>query len=371
LEVICRTTGMGFSSVARVTEKRWIACAVRDEIAFGLRAGGELPVATTLCDEVRDRDEIIAIDEVATDPKYQQHPCPQRYGFPSYISVPIRREDGSFFGTLCAIDPKPARVTAPEIIGMFTLFAELISFHLQLQDRLDMKEQEVLNERETAELREQFIAVLGHDLRNPLSAISASADALALAPSDESGELAALIQRSCARMSGIVANLLDFARGRLGGGLMIERECQVNVAPMLRHVIDEMRVAWPTRVIEIDVRNLEQVSCDIGRVAQLFSNLLANALIHGDPSAPVKVHAHSDSLGFELSVTNDGEFIRPDVISRLFQPFTRTDSDLKGTGLGLGLYIASQIALAHRGTLDVDSNTSQTRFTFKIPSVGA
>jgi len=109
LEVVCRTTGLGFAAVARVTEDRWIACAVRDEIAFGLQPGGELEVKTTICDEIRGSGRPVVIDHVAADEIFCGHPTPRTYGFQSYISVPIIRPDGRFFGTLCAIGPgRPA-----------------------------------------------------------------------------------------------------------------------------------------------------------------------------------------------------------------------------------------------------------------------
>ena len=119
LEVVCRTTGMGFAAVARVTDDRWIACAVHDEIRFGLGPGGELKVETTICHEIRASGQPVVIDHVAEDQAFCGHPTPAMYGFQSYISVPIRRPNGAFFGTLCAIDPRPARLNRPETVGMF------------------------------------------------------------------------------------------------------------------------------------------------------------------------------------------------------------------------------------------------------------
>lgn len=136
LEVVCRTTGMGFAAIARVTEDKWVACAVRDEIEFGLKTGGELKIETTICDEIRKSGEAVVIDHVDGDENYAGHPTPLMYGFQSYISMPIIDRDGNFFGTLCAIDPKPAKLKNPETIGMFKLFAELISFHLNLAEQL-------------------------------------------------------------------------------------------------------------------------------------------------------------------------------------------------------------------------------------------
>src|SRR5579862_8618365 len=150
LEVVCRTTGLGFSAVARVTESRWIACAVRDEIAFGLGPGGELDVESTICDAIRRSGEPVIIENVAQDEVYCNHATPARYGFQSYASFPIYCRDGGFFGTLCAIDPRPARLKAPETIAMFKLFAELIGMHLDAQDRAAASEAALLDEREAA-----------------------------------------------------------------------------------------------------------------------------------------------------------------------------------------------------------------------------
>lgn len=140
LDILCRTTGMGFAAVARVTEDRWIACAVRDLIGFGLQPGGELDVATTICREVRQARSAVLIDHVAEDATYCGHPTPAMYGFQSYISVPIMRRNGDFFGTLCAIDPRPARVNTPETAGTVRLFADLIAAQLDADERLAMAE---------------------------------------------------------------------------------------------------------------------------------------------------------------------------------------------------------------------------------------
>ncbi len=137
LDVVCRVTGMGFAAVARVTSDRWIACSVKDDIQFGLKPGGELKVETTICHEIRQSGEAVIIDHVAENAQYRAHHTPLQYGFQSYISMPIVLPDGTFFGTLCAIDPRPARLKTPETIGMFKLFAELIAFHLDANAKLD------------------------------------------------------------------------------------------------------------------------------------------------------------------------------------------------------------------------------------------
>jgi signal transduction histidine kinase len=368
LEVVCRTTGMGFSAVARVTEERWIACGVRDEIKFGLMPGGELKLETTICNEIRASGQPVIIDHVAQDPAFAAHHTPALYGFQSYISMPIILPDGSFFGTLCAIDPRPARVNTPETIGMFKLFAELIAFHLDAHSKLTASEALLLTERQGAELREQFIAVLGHDLRNPLAAIDAGARLLLRTPLNERAtSVVGQMQASVMRMSGLITNVLDFARGRLGGGLFLERRANVQLKPMLDLVVAELQATAPTRSIETDFTQLGPVDCDSGRVGQLFSNLLGNALIHGAQDKPLAVRAATGDGVFELTVSNQGEPIPPGTIEQLFKPFVRASARPHQQGLGLGLYIASEIAKAHGGTLTASSAGGETHFTFRMP----
>ncbi len=369
LDVVCRVTGMGFAAVARVTENRWIACAVRDDIAFGLQPGGELKVETTICNEIRGTGLPVAIDHVSSDQDFCGHPTPRMYGFQSYISMPIFRRNGAFFGTLCAIDPKPAKLKTPHVMGMFRLFADLIGFHLEAQERLASSEAALLDERQTSELREQFIAVLGHDLRNPLAAIDAGTRLLgrSLQLDNKTQTIVAHIQDSVRRMGGLIDNVLDLARGRLGGGLSLDRSIDVPLGPVLEQVVNELRAGWPERQVDLAIDLLGPVNCDPARIAQLLSNLLANALKHG-ADKPVSVRASVRDGMFELSVANKGDAIPPEVIKRLFEPFYRPLTGANKEGLGLGLYIASAIAHAHRGTLDATSTGDETRFVFRMPA---
>jgi len=368
LEVICRITGMGFSAVARVTEERWVCCAVRDEIAFGLAPGGELTVETTICNEIRQNGQAVVIDHVTEDDVYCGHPTPAMYGFQSYISTPIMLPDGRFFGTLCAIDPKPARVKAPEIVGMFKLFAELIADQIVATERLATTEASLIDERKMAELRDQFIAVLGHDLRNPLASISAGVRLVQRAKTaDQIADIYSMMEKSVTRMSRLIEDVLDFARGKLGAGLNVSRSLEPLTAD-LQQVIDEQRSIFPDRQIDAAIALDEPVDCDPARIARLFSNLLANALSHGEQTGVVKVDATARGGVFELSVANSGPAIPPAAIKSLFKPFYRAAVGPSREGLGLGLYICSEIARAHGGTLDVASTPAQTRFTFRMPT---
>ena len=183
LQVICRTTGLRYAAVARVTEDRWVCLAAQDELQFGLTPGWELQVQTTICHEIHGHGREVAIDHVAEDPAWRNHPTPALYGFQSYISVPIKRADGGFFGTLCAIDPNPCALNNDSVRGMFRLFAQLIAHELELHGHLQAVE------RENRGLRHTFDAGLGHDMKNTLAAMEAGTRLLARTPLTERAQL--------------------------------------------------------------------------------------------------------------------------------------------------------------------------------------
>ena len=117
LTEVCAVTDMGFAAVARVTEQRWIACQVLDRIAFGLTPGSELEVQKTVCNEIRQHARAVVFDDALDDPAWETHPVPVFYGFRSYASFPIFLADGSFYGTLCAIDPAPRDVSSDAVVA--------------------------------------------------------------------------------------------------------------------------------------------------------------------------------------------------------------------------------------------------------------
>lgn len=224
------------------------------------------------------------------------------------------------------------------------------------------------NERETSELREQFIAVLGHDLRNPLASISAGARILGRdAKTERQHQIAAMLQTTVMRMAGLIDNVLDFARGRLGGGITLDRNARKPLEPVLHQVIDELRLSSPGRQIETEYAIDSPVDCDRTRIGQLVSNLVGNALSHGATNQPVRVHAETKDGLFKLSVANAGDPIPEAAMGKLFEPFFRGEVRASRQGLGLGLHIASQIAQAHEGVLTVTSTPEETRFTFEMP----
>jgi phosphoserine phosphatase RsbU/P len=224
-------------------------------------------------------------------------------------------------------------------------------------------------EHETSVLREQFIAVLGHDLRNPLAALAAGIRMISEREtlSDRGKLIAKEMNASVSRATALIENVLDFARGRLGDGLTLTRNPAQSLAPVLEQVVAEIRAIAPDRQIVAHFSIEQPVDCDPGRIGQLASNLIANAVTHGAPGIPIEVEAHTADDRFVLAVANGGVPIPPAARAQLFQPFFRGAVRRSQQGLGLGLFIVNEIAKAHGGTMDVASSEEETRFTFSMP----
>lgn len=249
--------------------------------------------------------------------------------------------------------------------------AESRALYGQLETANEALGQSLGEERDLGRLREEFIAVLGHDLRNPLAAIRSGARLLGReVSSDRATTILSHVEASTVRMSVLIDNVLDFARGRLGGGITPELGSSKPLEPILRQVVDELRFGTG-REITTSFAIDAPVAFDPQRLAQLVSNLLGNALTHGAEDEPIEICARTGSGRLEISVSNGGEPIPPRAMEHLFQPFFRGGLQPSKQGLGLGLHIASEIAKAHGGHLAVQSSADETRFTFSMPLADA
>jgi hypothetical protein len=369
LKVLCEITGMRVAVVARVTDKTWTACAVKDDIQFGLEPGDRFPVDATLCFETVTSRQPLVIQHASIDPLYCRRWAQTLHPIESYISAPIILENGSHFGNLSALDPNPAKIGEPRIVSMFEQFAALIAAQLDNQRIHDQEHGALLDERAAGRLREQFIAILGHDLRNPLHAVHASSDMLERRLTDPAlSAIASRIKGNARRMAGLIDDILDFARGRLGGGIALELTEIENLNAGLLTVVQELQDGQPDCQIIADIGVSRAVRCDLGRLQQIASNLLGNALSHGLPRSPVKISAKADANDLVLEVWNAGEPIPAESLDKIFEPFWQHSASAIRNGLGLGLHICSQIVRAHQGRISVTSTREGgTQFTARLP----
>ncbi len=357
LDIVCRTTGMGFAAIARVTEDRWIACETRDTIGFGLQAGGELPVETTICSAIRKAREPVVIDAVADDPVYRGHPIPALYGFQSYLSVPIILKDGTFFGTLCAIDTKPAKVDTPEIVGTFQLFAELIAAQLQTNHRFNAsvrrheEAEERLRQSQKMEAVGQLTGGLAHDFNNLLTGIGGSLDLMRLRLSQgrthDIERYIVAAQGASKRAAGLTQRLLAFSRrqtllpevtdvDRLVTGMA--ELITGSISARIHFEVAGAADLWPARVDQNQLENALLNLCINARDAMPDGGRLT--VETGNHRLDAEAAAENDlepGHYVSLSVSDTGSGMSPAVIARAFDPFFTTKPIGVGTGLGLSM----------------------------------
>ena len=224
---------------------------------------------------------------------------------------------------------------------------------------------------EEALLREQFIAVLGHDLRNPLAAVRAGLTMLERETLSERGQLViAESEKSIHRMFALINDLMDFARSRLGSGLSLDFGESCDIKSALDNISGEITAAHPEARIETDIEVDGKIRCDIARICQMTSNLVANAVTHGGGEA-IRLRARGNADFLAISVHNGGTPIPEEIRRHLFEPFVREAVRPSQEGLGLGLYICAQIARAHGGDLKVASDENETVFTFTMGDASA
>ncbi len=246
--------------------------------------------------------------------------------------------------------------------------AQLSRFHEAIDQALH--ESVLRYSDEVSRARELFLGVIGHDLRTPLGAILLSARYL-LQSEGLSGEhikASAAIQRSGTRMQKMLADLLDVTRTRLGGGLPIAPKA-MDASRTARHVAEEAHAFHPTRTVLFTAIGDCRGTWDEMRLYQLLSNLVENAIRHGDAEKPVRVETVGRAVEVQIAVHNDGAPIPPSEMRRIFEPMKQArDGSSRAEGLGLGLYIARAIAAAHQGSIDVESaKETGTTFTVHLP----
>jgi signal transduction histidine kinase len=381
LNVICRTTNMGFAAVAKVSDDRWITCSVLDKINFGLQPGDELKVETTLCHEIRQHQQPVVIDNVSEDTTYCLHHTPAQYGFQSYISIPIIRKDGSFFGTLCAIDPKPAKLNTPEVIGMFNLFSDLISFHLNAIEQLELSESQLVQEREQRlEMIEQkneelqkmnlelqsFTHIASHDLQEPLRKIQTFSNFilhndLENLSSKGKSNFDRLI-KSVKRMQTLVNDLVTYTR--------VEVSEQVFENLPLRKIVEQVKQDFQSELIEKDIEIKIGEMCNASVIPfqfnQLMQNIISNAIkfSNKEDKAIVNISGHIEkgdsSISEDISpnknychvtISDNGIGFENQYATKIFGLFQRLHGRGEYDGTGIGLSIVKKIVDNHRGII--------------------
>jgi PAS domain S-box-containing protein len=232
-------------------------------------------------------------------------------------------------------------------------------------------ERALTEQKKIEELREQLIGIVGHDLRTPLTSVEVGAEIMLKRGmlSEADAKVAARIARSAGRMSKIISQLLDFTRARLGGGMSVERQ-PADLAEICAQVIAEVEMANPDSPLNFEADGNTRGLWDRGRLAQVASNLIGNAIQHGRPGGPIDVRVRDCGKDVSLAVHNQGPPVPGELLPSIFDPFRRADAHAtsKSDGLGLGLYIVREMVRAHHGDIAARSTEAEgTTFTVRLP----
>lgn len=429
LDVVCRTTGMGFAAIARVTENRWITCSVRDNINFGLNPGDELNVETTICHEIRQSGQLVVFDDADQDPIYSSHHTPKFYGLKSYISVPIIEKNGNFFGTLCAIDSKPHKVNTEETLGMFTLFAELISFHMQaldemkrttvnlagertisnrLKEKLSAQDAEILRKdalllrndeqlKINAEsnrdkdlsidtLHEEISAlayISSHDLQEPLRKIQMFSNVIWEQEREslnaKSLEYLTKIRNAAERLQSLITDLLTYSTNSSNKNRFVS----VNLEDIIYDALNDLKEELLSSNAQVDVSCKTQIGVIPNQIRQLIFNLLSNSIKFRKKVQQLKIKIsctikpgnffnipalNSDIDYCVITYTDNGIGFDPQFSQKIFQLFKRLDDDRQIEGTGIGLAIAKKVINNHNGYISATGEEGKgATFTIYLP----
>ena len=377
LDVICQSTGMGFAAVARVTADKWLTCGVLDHIAFGLAPGDELEVRTTICNEIRQAEQMVVIDNVSTDTAYCNHHTPLKYGFKSYISVPIVRKDGSFFGTLCAIDPEPRELNNSKIIGMFNLYAELVAFHLDAIESLREKDLQIkTKDKELA----SYGFVSSHDLQEPLRKIQILTDTIREKEynglTTRAKDYFLKINGEASRMARTLKDLLAYSNTES----FSDRFEFMDLTTIINRVQEDLKKELENIGANVTIGKLGNAEIVPLQMEQLFLNLFSNAIKFRSQERILEIHIDGitvvssedndvdllpDTSYCKISFNDNGIGFDPKNNETIFGMFRRLKKNKMDKSTGIGLAIARRIAENHGGRITA-SGTAGKGASFSI-----
>ncbi|WP_267407567.1 GAF domain-containing protein [Pseudomonas sp. GM_Psu_2] len=362
LRVVCDISGLGVATVAEVTEQRWIACAVEDRIAFGLQPGAELDLESTLCNHVRSSHDAVIISDVTQNPTYCDHPAPGLYGWKSYLSVPVFRPNGTFFGTLCAFDPQPApRLEQRPVIDTLDGFARLLGELLAREEQRREASPGARGDRDLTPLREQLLVLLEEDLQRPLQALAKEASADAAQAQRLQAEAQRLAERSAAAA--------DFVRVRLGHGLPLKLTLVEGVNERLTNLLATLQARFPDQTLGSELPELPAaVRLDLPRLLQAMGALLEWVASRNPAGGTLLLRGELDERCYRLAVESRTAVVDPGSLSQVFQPALTEATPEQPARLELSLYLAQEVARGHGGSLVARQENGRLRFILTLPT---
>ncbi|RYH51387.1 MAG: hypothetical protein EON54_15110 [Alcaligenaceae bacterium] len=418
LKALRGLTKMRFAALVRLTGTDWQACVVDDCAGLGIRAGDVWEVDNTLCQKVREINQPVNWPDVSTAPfsRSSSHMA-SLLGIQAYFAYPIYRADGSFFGTLCAMDTVRGEPAAASVIDAASAFSQILGPQLRAVEPTDHEahsttaasiERDVRTVTQTFQSTTQpippagsaspvaggdvgradavsppsgqpsasldpvvqgkVLSVMSHDLRNPMHSLMAAIEMIQIKPMEPRLQrLMGMVQGSAVRLSELARQALDFARLQTLGDVVINVSPAHDLGSTVESAVGHVRASYPQRNIVVNITGCPPMNIDPSRVEQLLEIVLTHAVKHCGVDRDVEVHARRVDQALALDVAVPDYILDAALVPHVFDPFYAVDGEAQTAHLGIGLYLARAIALAHQGELTLVTDAGQARFVVTLP----
>lgn len=401
LESLSTTLGLGWTAVSRVTDNQWIACSVKDELGFGLGPGDQIPFEDTFCKSVRNSGNLVVMDDAPNDETYCEHPIPKKFGFRAYLSFPITLPDGTFFGTLCGLDPESKKMNTPSVRKMFKLYSDLIGYHVYHQRELaaqlnsgevtvpeelpqhlaaqmnfissleknvvetvqDLVAQNILIERMRDDLQ-RYTSISSHQLQEPLRKIQVISSLILDREADtldpKSRKYFKRITKSATRMRDLIDALISYTQTAFQHGHFKSsslEELLLKASGSLTHEIESTNAT-------IELNGEVNLNVNEAQFQMLLEQVIGNSIkfAHPDRDPKIIIEGRQISHDFssesvqalnrgycQVSITDNGQGFEPKSADEMFGLFRTIPGPGSKHGSGAGLAIAKKIVENHQG----------------------
>jgi len=391
---------MRFAALVRITDRQWQPYMVDDQANLGIEAGDVWPIENTLCGEVLELNAPVSQPSVPLDLAGENAAhMVNALGIRCHFSYPVFDADGSFFGVLCMMDTVPCHPMSFAVIDAVSAFSQLVGADISRARAsaispssdaapTDSAAAQVPTRRESEPSRQgqtsahaepvgsgappsvqsRVLSVMGHDLRNPMHSLMAAIEMIQLKPMDQRLErLMGMVHGSASRLGELAQQTLDFTRLQMLGELPVQIVPSHDPVGNIKSLIKAVRASYPQREVVEDIDACPAADLDPARLEQAMASVLTHAIKHCGADQQVSVVARGQDGALEIVVSVPGYILDAAMLANVFNPFAQEGGEAQTAHLGVGLYLARAVALAHGGDLVATQAGNDARFVFAVP----
>lgn len=366
LRAVCHTTSMRVAALVQEHDGQSVVVRIVDSAGLDISSAELLSLDVPFTSGVITDHYFLSSSHPSASGRLLLKGPIHSFEFPYYVCAPVYAPNGAILGMLWAMDMERAPQLSGPVRDLVLCLAELIGYREAVK-----REPDVLRSNPDAAVQalpERVIGLLGHELRTPLSTMSTALQILVSLPIDKKGlEVVRIAQNSVRQMTETIENIVDFARARLGGGMVLHRSGSENLELILYKIVQEAQLKHPEHCVDADFDLSLPVDCDAQKVGRLASNLLTSSIKTAVAENPIHVVARTLHGALEISVTNKGAALVSSPLGTKVSQIGEEILDTNFRGGALSLFVCESIATAHGGTLNLTSNAEESSFFFRMP----